>query len=611
MANNLDLKVVISTVDKFTAPFLAMSQRAAQMSKQSGMSDIARGLGGLTKQLAVVGGIGGAAAGGLVAFAKKAASAGDNIAKTADKLGLGVGELQKFRHAAELGGVSTQTFDMAYQRFSRRAAEAFAGGGEAKDALEWLGIDLADADGQIKPTQDLLAEVADQMAKIEDPAQRVRVAFKLFDSEGVSMVNMLKGGSEGLAEAGLEAEKLGLITEEQARQSEAFSDEWLRMSRSVSQLGMQIGMALLPQLQKLITSVRNWMSANRELILTRVSEWIALARDAAVKLVDSFNKLASSPVVSWAMELVNKFGALQVVGTALAAFLGAKLLTPLLSLGLGFAKLSAFMLATPFGWVVLAIGALVAAGWHVYKNWDSIKAKLMAAWQAMVDFGRSIWQGLIDFLQVMWAPVEAAFGQFGSSIRELLNLDLGQVGSEWLAELLSGVQASWDALVIWWQGAMLALSGMLLEIDWLQAGLDWVAGLLNGITQGWAEIEAWLKQAAGELLSFLPDFMVPDALKTDGGSEDSGADNAVAQLDSGAAQESGWRSLLPGFLGGSDSAEDGGSLTAPAQKAADVSGQIKVEFENAPSNMRVKKVEGGGPLRLSSNTGYAMGGIGN
>ena len=67
--------------------------------------------------------------------------------QTADKLGVGVEELQRMRYAADLSGISTQTFDMALQRFTRRAAEAAAGTGEAKDALAALGIQLIDANG--------------------------------------------------------------------------------------------------------------------------------------------------------------------------------------------------------------------------------------------------------------------------------------------------------------------------------------------------------------------------------------------------------------------------------------------------------------------------------
>jgi hypothetical protein len=46
-----------------------------------------------------------------------------------------VDALQELRFAAKASGIEHQTLDMALQRFTRRAAEAAQGTGEAKDAL--------------------------------------------------------------------------------------------------------------------------------------------------------------------------------------------------------------------------------------------------------------------------------------------------------------------------------------------------------------------------------------------------------------------------------------------------------------------------------------------
>jgi len=58
-------------------------------------------------------------------------------------------------------------------------------------------ISAADAVGK---TADKIGDVADAFARIEDPAERVRLAFKLFDSEGVALVNLLSGSSDALEE---------------------------------------------------------------------------------------------------------------------------------------------------------------------------------------------------------------------------------------------------------------------------------------------------------------------------------------------------------------------------------------------------------------------------
>jgi hypothetical protein len=122
-------------------------------------------------------------------------SAADAIGETASKIGVGVEALQELRFAAKASGVEQQTLDMALQRFTRRAAEAAQGTGEAKDALAQMGIALRDQSGNLRRSEDLLGDVADAFARIEDPAERARLAFKLFDSEGVALVNLLSDGS--------------------------------------------------------------------------------------------------------------------------------------------------------------------------------------------------------------------------------------------------------------------------------------------------------------------------------------------------------------------------------------------------------------------------------
>ena len=91
---------------------------------------------------------------------------------------------------------------------------ALQGTGEAKDALAQMGIALRDHSGNLRQSEDLLGDVADAFARIEDPAQRVRLAFKLFDSEGVALVNLLGDGSDALDETHERARNLGIVLDE-------------------------------------------------------------------------------------------------------------------------------------------------------------------------------------------------------------------------------------------------------------------------------------------------------------------------------------------------------------------------------------------------------------
>jgi hypothetical protein len=77
-----------------------------------------------------------------------------------------------------------------------------------------MGIALRDQDGHLRWSEDLLADVADAFARIEDSAERVRLASKLFDSEGVALVNLLGDGSGALDQMRERARDLGIVLDE-------------------------------------------------------------------------------------------------------------------------------------------------------------------------------------------------------------------------------------------------------------------------------------------------------------------------------------------------------------------------------------------------------------
>lgn len=152
--------------------------------------------------------------GALSLFIKKGLDAADSIVKVADKLGLGTKALQEYRYAAQQSGIAQSTLDMALQRFIRRAGEAVQGTGEAKDALKTLGVELTNVNGTVKTSQQLFEAAADGLSAVQNPAERLRLAFKLFDSEGVALIEMMKDGRAGLERYSDEAERAGLVMKE-------------------------------------------------------------------------------------------------------------------------------------------------------------------------------------------------------------------------------------------------------------------------------------------------------------------------------------------------------------------------------------------------------------
>ena len=164
----------------------------------------ARGVRRFAAGMAALAGVG--AIRGLASFGAEL----DNISV---RLGINVESLQELSFAAASSGVKFNELATSLQRAERRISEAAKGMGEAQAAIRELGLDaqrlsLLSIDQQFRVLGQALSEV-------ENDADQVRIAFKLFDSEGVKMLQFLKDGTEGLDEFAEQARKLGAVLAEE------------------------------------------------------------------------------------------------------------------------------------------------------------------------------------------------------------------------------------------------------------------------------------------------------------------------------------------------------------------------------------------------------------
>ena len=196
---------ITKTTDKLKNRFPALSSVASKA-----LNSLKSVIGGLAKMAAIFAGAFGAV---FTAITVKTMQSIDALGKMSSKIGTTAGSLAKLQFAAEQTGVSAETMGMAMQRFTRRAAEAAKGTGEAKGALKELNLNAAEL---LKmPLEDQMLALSKAFEDFED-FDKVRLAMKLFDSEGVALVNTLGAGQDGLKAMFKDAEQLGLVLSEDA-----------------------------------------------------------------------------------------------------------------------------------------------------------------------------------------------------------------------------------------------------------------------------------------------------------------------------------------------------------------------------------------------------------
>jgi len=142
------------------------------------------------------------------------------------------------------------------QRMVRRLAEAAQGGGEAKAAIEQLGLD-AQKLARMAPDK-AFAAIADAMQDVDSQSEKVRLAFKFFDSEGVSLVNTLALGSEGLEEFARQAEVAGInISRIDAAKIEYANDQINKARQLFSGFAQQLTARMAPAIGEVANRIFN------------------------------------------------------------------------------------------------------------------------------------------------------------------------------------------------------------------------------------------------------------------------------------------------------------------------------------------------------------------
>jgi hypothetical protein len=220
---------------------------------------------------------------------KKSLETTDALGKFADKIGIGTAELGGLRHAAELTGVATTTLDMGLQRMVRRVSEAANGSGEAKDALIELGLS-AKALNTLAPDQQFRA-IADAMEGVAGQGNKVRLAMRLFDTEGVSLVNTLKGGSAALIEIEKKAERLGItLNRDLVKGVEKANDALKNFSSFIGGVFTRTIAELAPAIESITEQLQAWF----EMKAASSGGVAQLTKDMAISIVGAARSIVSA-----------------------------------------------------------------------------------------------------------------------------------------------------------------------------------------------------------------------------------------------------------------------------------------------------------------------------
>lgn len=440
---------------------------AAAAADGSSLNDTMGGL------LATMAGMG-KGAGDLQHIADVMAKAGDSTAAsigslaesmsvfgpTAKSLGIGIedaiGQLAVLQDAGIDASSAGTTLSAVYSKLASPTAET------AK-ALKKLGLSVKDSMGNLKPPQQLMAEIFRATQGIQGNVGQMAAFTDLVGlNSQKALLNLAASVGSGKLDKVLGELKTnvdGYSAAIASAKQDSFIGDLNKLKASAEGVGIALFSTASGPLRELVSGITAWVSANKELIATNVQAFVA-------------GLIQALPTIGYWVEKIGKllvgFYAIRTV-TALIYGLSAAWTTVTAAFASG-----GWVMLNPWTAVILAIAALVVVVWAF---WPEISAFFGRVWGAVKGFAANAWATITSW----GASLLSWFGGLWNAVK-------GPVMS--LTTFFVGLVALWAKPYVW---AFQQISTFAAWAFGKVAGVArWAWGHIKEI---WAPIGSWFSSA--------------------------------------------------------------------------------------------------------------------
>lgn len=322
-------------------------------------------------------------------------------------------------------------------------------------------------------------------------------------------------------------------------ESGSFSTQLALTKTKVSEAAGALGEKLLPLFTPLVEGIGNMADKLKEGVeyfskayeetgnfaqaLADTADFMGLPwlSDFITKIQEMRDFIAQIPEKLREWEQPLTFAAIMV--GALAAAIGAYWIAQnlaLISTAIGVAGLTAWntvagigagittafgaavaFLTSPITLVILAIGALIAVGYLLYKNWDEISAYLKQIWESIKTVAINVWNSIKDFFSNLWNSIKEIATNVWNSIKDFFsNLWSGIKDAAINAwdNIKQAISDAWNNTVDWVKEKAEDMVNFFKDLpgDMLDIGKNIIDGLLNGLKSAWDTVVGWVSDAA-------------------------------------------------------------------------------------------------------------------
>lgn len=181
---------------------------------------------------------------------------GDSIDKGSQRMNMSTEQYQKWAYAMELSGSSIEELREGYNQMSGQISQAVNGTEESQKAFQRLGVNLKDAQGNLRSTGDIFEDVVVSLQSMDNATERTALAYKLFGESTSKLNPLLNSNTNFLKEVVRTQDALGSqMSGSLVSASAKFQDAITTMKQGWQGFKNVLGETFMPVIQKVVVWV--------------------------------------------------------------------------------------------------------------------------------------------------------------------------------------------------------------------------------------------------------------------------------------------------------------------------------------------------------------------
>lgn len=464
---------------------------------EAGLAKFSEGIASASLRVTALATAATAAAAGIVASVQHIASEYDQLDKLATQFRTTADAVDEFIDTAKILGLSDEKSIESLKNLDRAIVDTSMGMGRAKLVFEDLGIKVTDAAGKLKPTTEVMGELAEKFKDMERGKQ-LRVMERL--GLDPALLKVFNGDLAAISAELQEIDKAADFDFETAIvESKAFMQIWRQMQQEIEKWKMlfskafeSVAVKLMPKFRAQIKSITDSMVTFRKKVMENMPKAIEAIMpiiNIIMRVAEAFIKIVAR-IASGAMTVIGWFLKLNEATGGWAGYI--------LAAAAAWKYLNLSFLATPLGMLLslATVVALLIDDFLTFKEGGDSLIDWGSGFGIVMQGVTAALTGFLAYLALSKAAV-IAMTIATNAWTAATAIANGIMNAARIAVLLFNLvlYANPIMLVVAAVVALIA-AGALLIANW-ETVKEWFSGFFDWLSAGFSKIAEWGGKVAG------------------------------------------------------------------------------------------------------------------